>query len=50
MPDSYCPRCDKKYTASTKLIANKDVEAHLKRQEDELHQDAYEQWIDDDSN
>lgn len=49
---SYCPRCDRPFTASSKTpleakaLANAMVKQHLKIQIDEIHDGAYEEWVD----
>lgn len=42
---STCPRCDKEYAAPTQKEAYDLVAEHLKIQEDEVHEGAYETWV-----
>lgn len=41
---AFCPRCDKPFVAATEFDANNLIHEHLKRQIDEVHNGALEQW------
>lgn len=49
---SYCPRCDRPFTASSKTpleaksLANAMLQQHLKIQIDETHEGAFQEWED----
>ena len=45
--NSYCPRCDRPFTATTKNDANNLVIEHIKIQIDDLHDGALEEMCDD---
>ena len=44
---SYCPRCDESRTAATKLESEAAIREHIRIQEDDLHDNALEQWDDE---